>query len=446
MGTHRHSLLGLGLTVLSLLVLGAHALRGGDRGMAVSLAALAVLACTRQGWLRWAVGAALAWGVILWVETGMDLMLLRLMTGQPWVRLVCIMSGVALMTALAGGYVLIRGGGWYDRGREHAPYQAAMFLLTIVLLLAVRAKVVFPLLLADRYFPGWGMLQVFGLGIYAAWVGGLMFENGRSRRIRPRIWALFSFMFFLQLGLGLLGMDRMLMTGELHLPVPALIAGGPVFRGGGFFMLTLYGATLLLVGPAWCSHLCYIGAWDDLAAGRGRLRPKPNMQGRRPWTRWSWNRMFTLGLTIGAALLLRAAGVSGLTAVWLAAAFGLAGVGVMVFVSRKAGVMVHCTAYCPLGVVSNLLGKINPWRVRLGENCTACGVCSKVCRYGALQEQDIAARVPGITCTLCGDCVSVCPHSAANYHFPGLSAWTARAAFLTLTISLHALFLGVARI
>ena len=40
-------------------------------------------------------------------------------------------------------------------------------------------------------------------------------------------------------------------------------------RGGGLFMAILFSASVLLVGPAWCSWLCYIGAWDDRVA---RLR------------------------------------------------------------------------------------------------------------------------------------------------------------------------------
>ncbi|HDJ22855.1 MAG TPA: 4Fe-4S binding protein [Candidatus Aminicenantes bacterium] len=61
-----------------------------------------------------------------------------------------------------------------------------------------------------------------------------------------------------------------LMTGKLHLPVPALILAGPIYRGTLSFMLILFLVTIVLVGPAWCSHLCYVGAWDDIACRRKR--------------------------------------------------------------------------------------------------------------------------------------------------------------------------------
>jgi hypothetical protein len=48
----------------------------------------------------------------------------------------------------------------------------------------------------------------------------------RSHQIQK--WTFFSVVFFAQLVLGLAGMPSMLMTGELHAPVPALILAGPV--------------------------------------------------------------------------------------------------------------------------------------------------------------------------------------------------------------------------
>jgi len=43
-------------------------------------------------------------------------------------------------------------------------------------------------------------------------------------------------------------------------------------------------------------------------------------------------------------------------AAWLAAGFGLAGVGLMVLASRRLGVMTHCAGWCPMGLVAGILG------------------------------------------------------------------------------------------
>lgn len=107
--------------------------------------------------------------------------------------------------------------------------------------------------------------------------------------------------------------------------------------------------------------------------------------------------------------------------------------------------MVHCTTYCPMGIVANLLGRVSPWRLKIGRDCTGCNACFSRCRYSALDEAALESGRPGLSCTLCGDCVGACRHGQIEYEFPGLTAEKARAAFIATVVSLHAIFLGVAR-
>jgi NAD-dependent dihydropyrimidine dehydrogenase PreA subunit len=264
--------------------------------------------------------------------------------------------------------------------------------------------------------------------------------DGPTPKIRARIWALFSAAFFGQFILGLSGWEQFLMTGKLHLPVPALIISGPLYRGAGFFMPILLAVSLLLTGPAWCSHLCYIGAWDDRLSRlhSGRPRPLP-----------AWAPRLRAALLAGAVavpLTLRAAGVAWTWGLGLAALFGLAGVGVMAVVSRHSGTMVHCTAWCPVGLVNNLAGRVLPWRVAIDNSCTGCGLCSGACRYNALTRADLERKRPGLTCSLCGDCLPRCPHGHIGYTFPGMGPARSRQVFIVLVTTLHAVFLAVARI
>lgn len=431
------------IPIVALMLLGAHALRQGDYGLTTAFALLVGLMFTRQAWVRLVAIAALIWGGYIWADTTVNFISFRQAMDIPWTRLAYIMAGVIAFDALAL-WVLIGKTcrEFFEKNMDQAVSRAAMVILAVFGLALAQFKVSFPILLADRYFPGWGWLEIFLLGFYAQWVGGLMLTPKGHRTFRPRIWGLFSAVFFGQLILGLLGMDNMLQTGSLHLPVPALIAAGPVYRGEGFFMIILFAVTLLLVGPAWCSHLCYIGAWDDAMSRLGK-RPAPSaVLGRLSIA----GRVVTLILCIGVALLLRAMGISGLSAVIFAAIFGLIGVGIMVLVSRKAGMMVHCTAFCPMGILANVFGKVSPWRIRVGDECTKCGACFARCRYNALDETRVELGKPAISCTMCGDCVSACVHNQIGYRFPGLSPENARAAFIVLVVSLHAIFLGVARI
>ncbi len=295
------------------------------------------------------------------------------------------------------------------------------------------------MLLLERFFPGWGWIEIAVLSVYAAWLTPKMLDPERAPIWRPRFWRLFSLGFFVQLALGLWGDSRFLMTGTLHLPVPALIIAGPVFRLQLSFMPILFFATALLLGPAWCSHLCYIGAWDDLAS-RATTRPTPLPRWRHPV------RVAILVAVVATALAFRITGISARAATFAAALFGAAGVAVMAFWSRRSGQMVHCVTFCPIGLIAGLTGRLNPFRLKIEAACTDCLACRRTCRYDALTREDIARRRPGISCTLCGDCLSGCPNGMIWVRFPGLTARAARTLFVVLTVALHTAFLGLARI
>jgi len=188
--------------------------------------------------------------------------------------------------------------------------------------------------------------------------------------------------FFAQLALGLAGLGRFLMSGALHVPVPAVILAGPVYRGEGLFMPILFGAALLLVGPAWCSHLCYFGALDAAAAD-ARRRPGA-LPGWARIARWA-----VIPAVAGAALGLRLAGARPAVAAGAGIAFGVAGLGAMIGWSRRRGLMGHCTWLCPMGALATTLGKMSPFRLRLADGCDGCGACAPACRYGALAPADL---------------------------------------------------------
>ncbi len=425
------------LAALSFILLAAHSLRIGDYGAVLCWLGLAGLLFSARNWPHLACMAGLALGLFVWADTAAQLVRFRMAFDAPWLRLALVMSSIMAVNLAALVWLARRE---LSRLRPGAWLQGTGFVLAFGLLWLAREMSPLQVLLLDRYALGWGMAEVFVLSLYAAWLLGKMSTPAGALRWRPRLWALFTVVFFGQLLLGLAGMENMLMTGNLHLPVPALIVAGPVFRGSGFFMPILFTVTVLLVGPAWCSHLCYVGSWDDMCSRLHKGKPKPLPR----WSRWS--RPGFLILAAALALFLRGAGVPGEQAVLAAALFGLMGVGIMVFLSRINGHMVHCSAWCPMGFVSTMLGRLTPWRVWLGSQCTGCGRCSRVCRYAALPPEAIESGRPTARCTLCGDCIAACPQHTAGYSFPGLRQETARALFLVLVISLHAVFLGVARI
>ncbi len=425
--------------IIALVLLGAHFVRNGPPGLAAACLAAVPMLFSRRGWVPSVFKGGLILGSFVWIAALSELIGMRRALGAPWLRMAIILAGVALFTFIAqwpfwGRWAERR----YSRRAGSATAGAAAFFLTAGLLALIQRMAPFPLLLLERFVPGGGWLELLLLSFYAAWVVEKLQDPAAQPAWRLRVWLLFSLVFFAQLGLGLLGSERFLMTGDLHLPVPALIVAGPVYRGHGFFMPLLFAATLVLAGPAWCSHLCYIGAWDNLAA-RGRRRPRALPR---------WRHLARLAILISVVIIAAACrwlgappGVAGA----LAVAFGGIGLLVMIFLSRKWGTMAHCTVYCPIGLVADRVGRVNPFRIHLQSGCTKCGKCANACRFDALSAADIERRRPGLTCTLCGDCVGSCKDGQITYRLGPLKKPAVRTAFIVIISVLHAVFMGVAR-
>lgn len=319
-------------------------------------------------------------------------------------------------------------------------WRVATSVFTFVLLSVVQWRVKPALLLGERVFAGGGWWQVVVAALLAGWLYGKMELRPTRGMWRRRIWLVFSVVFFGQLLLGVAVDSFFLMTGELHFPIPGLIPAGAVYRWQFSFMPVLFVVTILLSGGAWCSQLCYFGALDSLASGVGKRQPFSGAGRTRL-------RLSVLVLFVASALVLRLFAVSPLVATVAGAFVGVAGVLVVLFFSRRRRTMAHCSAYCPAGTLVSYLKFLSPWRFRIdGQKCVGCMACSRLCRYGALQKEDVERRSPGVTCTFCGDCLPVCHHGAMGYRFAGCSAGFSEKLWLCVTITLFTCFLSIARI
>ena len=323
--------------------------------------------------------------------------------------------------------------------KEEIRFGLVIAISVSAVLSMVQLKVERPMILLRRFIEGSGWFEIVVISIYAAISGIMMSRPGQQAKWRIRTWTIFSVVFFFQLLLGLAGFEKFLMTGKLHLPIPMMIVAGPVFRSEISFMPVLFLSTIVLSGPAWCSQLCYFGAFDGLAASSR----KPTRLNIKILLRLKIPGLFMI---ISSAILLRLLGVSTIYTTIIAGLFGIVGILVIAFLSLRKGKMIQCMLYCPVGTLVNYIKYINPFRFRIADSCTSCMKCLPVCRYGALTAEDIKKGKPGRTCTYCGDCMPVCKPGSFYYKFPGLGASASRYLWIGLTISLHAIFLALARI
>ena len=451
---------------IMLLPAGAHFWRSGQPGLAATCLVLALLAWSRAAWVRLLLLLVLPLLAARGIWSAGQFVQVRMIMGEPWHRLAAILLTVALLTALAT-WPLLREAAQqrYHKGDATARTQLAALFLCLGLLLPV--WIMKPqLLLLERFFPQWGSLQLALAGMWAALAAGWL-SGKKSPQVRMRLWRVFSMVFFAQLVLGLLLESRFLLTGQLHLPVPGLIAAAPLYRGGGWFMLGLFTFSTLLAGAAWCSHLCYLGVWDATAAKACAVGPHglarmantidttataahpPSQQGipRRAPSWLPYLRLGMLGLTLGIPLLLRLDGAPVEAALTCGLLLGLLALPASLLVSRKAGYAAYCRGLCPLGLLAKWLGRLAPWRVRRTGSCRCCMACVRICRQDAMGDP-AATSAPNADCNLCRDCVAVCPQKALSVTFYGLAGsqvW-AGPAFVAILAALHAAFLAMARI
>lgn len=316
---------------------------------------------------------------------------------------------------------------------------AAVFAFTFFLLSMIQVNLETDIILLERFMKNGGWIEIPLISLYGAFIAWKIQDVNQSGKWRRIAWTVFSLVFFSQLFLGLLGFEKFLMTGKLHLPIPMMILGGPVYRMELSIMTFLFLSTLLLTGPAWCSQLCYFGAMDNLVAQRSRtVRQKIKHLFRI--------KFILLFLVITVALILRWFGAGLLLSTLLAAGFGILGVLIILYLSPKKGKMVHCLTWCPIGTLVNYGKHINPFRMYIDSNCTLCMQCTTTCKYDALGAEDIRKGKPGLTCTYCGDCLSSCHQTSIKYKFFNLPPEKARRLYLFLTVSLHAVFLALGRI
>ena len=87
--------------LFAFVLLAAHFLRAGHRGLVLLCVFTPVLFLFQKRWALIAVRILLSLGVLVWIQTAFSLVYLRWGMGAPWVRMLLILAGVAAFTAFS---------------------------------------------------------------------------------------------------------------------------------------------------------------------------------------------------------------------------------------------------------------------------------------------------------------------------------------------------------
>ena len=430
--------------VLVIVLLGAHFYRASEYGMVLCVAGLLVLRCSSSAWKRWAVGLFLLWGMLEWSATACTLAQFRMTMGAPWMRGALILAAVAVVTGLTGLLAMRQGARLaQERNEPDAVLRASVFMAVFLILYYTCRFAPLDILLLERFFPRLGQAEIFFAACYGSFAAGLLADPKKSRKARSRLWLIFACVFFAQFALGILGIREMLLTGRLHAPVPAFILYGAAFRESLNAMPFIVLAATLLLGSAWCSMLCYFGPFDELVSRGKALKPLP----RSLETALRWGRAVVLVSGVAAAFALKHIGIGTGAAVSLALVYAFLSLLAMAAFSRRYGGLLHCTAFCPMGLVVNVLGRLSPWRIRVDSAaCDHCGACEKVCRWRAVTPESRSRGGVLSRCSLCRDCIGVCRRKAVSLSCAGLAPELSTRLFTGLAATLHAVFLACAMV
>ncbi|MBN2281944.1 MAG: 4Fe-4S binding protein [Candidatus Marinimicrobia bacterium] len=212
---------------------------------------------------------------------------------------------------------------------------------------------------------------------------------------------------------------------------PTKLIGGPY---GGFFpILFMWLVSLFTLGRGWCSWGCFYGGIDE---GFSNIRRKPIIPNKflSKWLRlvpfivltlivvWSFLAMSPVYCEwlCPLKLVTEYPEINSFRSYLQAIIFISLGVSLLFILPVLTKKRTQCAFFCPLGAFQSLLGKVNPFTIKIDQNkCINCQKCIALCPVMAITENSLARGKVLMTCSKCGKCIEHCPVGAIDFNLPG---------------------------
>jgi len=203
---------------------------------------------------------------------------------------------------------------------------------------------------------------------------------------------------------------------------------------GGFFpILFLWLVSLITLGRGWCSWGCFYGGIDE---GFSNITKKPIIPTKiiKQWLRlipfvvltviviWSFVAMSPVYCSwlCPLKLVTEYVEINSMKTYLQAIIFITLGMSLLIILPILTKKRTQCTFFCPLGAFQSLLGKVNPYTIKINKDkCIDCKKCINVCPMMAISEKDLTKGKVAITCSKCGKCIENCPTNAIDFKLPG---------------------------
>ena len=233
------------------------------------------------------------------------------------------------------------------------------------------------------------------------------------KKISFRIRAAASVLFLL-ITLAVFSGTALFLSGVFKFQAAPLVmrcAGLPAL-GAAVMLFLLIGATFL-AGRFYCSFFCPFGILQDvfILLSRRKGRIQKNFYLLRYLLAGVVAGLFAGGSNLGFLLLDPYSNAGRIFA-----SFSLGGVLILTVVILLAvwKQRIFCTAVCPAGTLLGAFSRFSVYRLKISEECIACGKCVKNCPAGCI---DIKTKtLDNERCLRCMACVSVCPKGCISFH------------------------------
>lgn len=220
---------------------------------------------------------------------------------------------------------------------------------------------------------------------------------------------------------------------------PSKLFGG--YYGGFSQIFFMWLISLITLGRGWCSWGCFYGGIDEGFSKIGKRKIIPSKK-IKPWLRfipfivltviivWSFIVMSPVYCQwlCPLKLVTEYVEITNFKTYIQAIIFITLGMSLLFILPILTKKRTHCAFFCPLGAFQSLLGKINPFRIKIDKDkCIKCGKCIDVCPVMAINSDLLEKGNVSMTCTKCGKCIEKCPSNAIDFHllgkplFPGKS-------------------------